>query len=385
MLTPRYIMIGGFLGAGKTTSMLKAAEHFSKQGLRVGLISNDQSQGLVDTNLLASSGFATEEIAGGCFCCRFPSLVQASQKLDRQAQPHVYLAEPVGSCTDLLATVVYPLEQMYGDQYSIAPLSVLVDPIRAQRFLKLLSGKTFSPKVNYIYDKQLEEADLIVINKKDLLDADSLDRLTKTLQERYPKSQVLAISARNEDGLSEWFAQLESSQLNKRSTMEDDYEIYAQGEALLGWVNVSWKIGGEEFDGNRFLVEFIESIHSELASSGLTVYGLSVSGLSDPGLSAQAAIAHLKATLLPDQGNDIAVANLVREDGQVEQSHHLLENLDQGELTVNLRAEADPEVLRQAIETSLHKACQQFRVSSQEIHSSAFRPLPPTPTHRVVR
>ncbi|MFZ4082982.1 MAG: GTP-binding protein, partial [Pirellula sp.] len=271
MLTPRYIMIGGFLGAGKTTSMLKAAEHFSKQGLRVGLISNDQSQGLVDTNLLASSGFATEEIAGGCFCCRFPSLVQASQKLDRQAQPHVYLAEPVGSCTDLLATVVYPLEQMYGDQYSIAPLSVLVDPIRAQRFLKLLSGKTFSPKVNYIYDKQLEEADLIVINKKDLLDADSLDRLTKTLQERYPKSQVLAISARNEDGLSEWFAQLESSQLNKRSTMEVDYEIYAQGEALLGWVNVSWKIGGEEFDGNRFLVEFIESIHSELASSGLTV------------------------------------------------------------------------------------------------------------------
>ena len=207
-----------------------------------------------------------------------------------------------------------------------------------------------------------------------------MDRLTKTLQERYPKSQVLAISARNEDGLSEWFAQLESSQLNKRSTMEVDYEIYAQGEALLGWVNVSWKIGGEEFDGNRFLVEFIESIHSELASSGLTI-----SGLSAPGLSAQAAIAHLKATLLPDQGNDIAVANLVREDGQVEQSHHLLENLDQGELTVNLRAEADPEVLRQATETSLHKACQQFRVSSQEIHSSAFRPLPPSPTHRVVR
>ena len=95
MLTPRYVMIGGFLGAGKTTSMLKAAGYFASKGLKVGLISNDQSQGLVDTNVLSSSGFATEEIAGGCFCCRFPSLVQASEKLQREARPDVYLAEPV--------------------------------------------------------------------------------------------------------------------------------------------------------------------------------------------------------------------------------------------------------------------------------------------------
>jgi G3E family GTPase len=367
MLIPRYIMIGGFLGAGKTSSMLKAAQYFSSQGLRVGLISNDQSQGLVDTNLLSSSGFATEEIAGGCFCCRFPSLVQASEKLERDAQPDVYLAEPVGSCTDLVATVVYPLEQMYGERYSIAPLSVLVDPIRAQRFLGLLEGKTFSPKVNYIYDKQLEEADLIVVNKRELLDPASLERLTEGLAERYPQSEVLAVSVRDSLGLSQWFSKLEDSQSSRSATMEVDYQVYAQGEALLGWVNTSWSVSGPEFDGNRMLVDLLESIHRKLTEAGR------------PG------IAHLKATLVPDQGNDLAVANLVREDGQVEQAYWLAEGLTDGELTINLRAEADPQVLRKVVEESLQKACQQFTLKSSEIHSSAFRPLPPRPTHRLVR
>jgi len=367
MLTPRYIMIGGFLGAGKTTSMLRAADYFSKQGLRVGLISNDQSQGLVDTNIFASSGYATEEIAGGCFCCRFPSLVEASEKLESQARPDVYLAEPVGSCTDLVATVVYPLEQMYGQRYSIAPLSVLVDPIRAQRFLGLLTGKTFSPKVNYIYDKQLEEADLIVVNKKELLDPDSLERLVAAFEARYPRSEILTVSARNSDGILDWFARLENSQVQNRSSMEVDYEIYAQGEALLGWVNGSWKISGPEFDGNRFLVQLLESIHDRVSHQH------------------QFAIAHLKGTLIPDQGNDIAVANLVREGGQVEQAYQLLENLQQGELTLNLRAEAAPETLLEAVDSCLQKACHQFRLSSVQSHSAAFRPLPPTPTHRLSR
>ncbi len=369
MLKLKYIMIGGFLGAGKTTSMLKAAEYFSEQGLRVGLISNDQSQGLVDTNLLSSSGFATEEISGGCFCCRFPSLLQATERLDRDAQPDVYLAEPVGSCTDLVATVVYPLEQMVGHRYSIAPLSVLVDPIRAQRFLGILTGKTFSPKVNYIYDKQLEEADLIVINKKELLDAESLDRLTGALQDRYPKSRVLSLSARTGEGLEDWFtilsSPLESLHQQDRSTMEVDYEVYAQGEALLGWVNYSWRLSGREFDGNDFLKGLLEGLYERFAD--------------------RISIAHLKGTLVPDVGNDIAVANLVREDGIVEQSHHLLESLESGELTLNLRAEADPEMLSPSVEASLQKGCEEFRLTSQVIHSAAFRPLPPTPTHRLLR
>ena len=48
----RYIMVGGFLGAGKTTAILNVAETLRRRGLRVGLITNDQSYGLVDTAML---------------------------------------------------------------------------------------------------------------------------------------------------------------------------------------------------------------------------------------------------------------------------------------------------------------------------------------------
>ena len=159
-------MLGGFLGAGKTTAVAKLAERLTQQGLRVGLITNDQGKELVDTAMLRSRGFATEEIPGGCFCCRFNSLVDAANKLTVDSRPEVFIAEPVGSCTDLVATVTYPLRRMYGDQFLIAPLSVLVDPVRAQRVLGLATGGQFSDKVLYIYRKQLEEADLIVINKR---------------------------------------------------------------------------------------------------------------------------------------------------------------------------------------------------------------------------
>src|SRR5215216_908604 len=140
----RYIMIGGFLGAGKTTAVAALAQRLTAKGLRVGLITNDQGSELVDTAMLRSLGFATEEIPGGCFCCRFNSLTEAAANLTDSTRPDVIIAEPVGSCTDLVATVTYPLRRIYGDSYQVAPLTVLVDPIRAQRVLGLAEGGNFS-------------------------------------------------------------------------------------------------------------------------------------------------------------------------------------------------------------------------------------------------
>ena len=133
-------MIAGFLGAGKTTAVGKLARRLTEQGICVGLITNDQGRNLVDTAMLRSQGFATEEIPGGCFCCRFNSLVDAATRLTAQSRPEVFIAEPVGSCTDLAATVTYPLRRLYGDRFTVAPVSVLVDPIRAARVFGLEPG-----------------------------------------------------------------------------------------------------------------------------------------------------------------------------------------------------------------------------------------------------
>lgn len=367
MLKTRYIMVGGFLGAGKTTAILRAAQRFQTQGLRVGLITNDQSHGLVDTAMLASHGFPTEEISGGCFCCRFNNLIEASERLDESTQPDLFLAEPVGSCTDLVATVVYPLKKIYGERYTPAPLSVLVDPIRVQRVLGLLPGKTFSPKVNYIYDRQLAEADLIVVNKIDLLEPHDRQRLDETLRRHYPHAQVIMISARTGEGFEAWLEAIEAGSAAAGEAMDVDYDTYADGEALLGWLNMTIELQGNDFDGNRFLLDFLTDLKQRLQPAD-----------GDAAIS----IAHLKATLTPDQGNDLAVANLVREDSSVEQAYRLVEPLSRGILLLNLRAEEAPERMQAIAHSSLQAVVDAHRLQHAVRHQEAFRPSRPTPTHR---
>ena len=151
------------------------------------VITNDQSVNLVDTARVRAAGFPVQEITGGCFCCKFDTLVEASRQLTRSTAPDVLIAEPVGSCTDLMATVGYPLRQLYGDDYDLSPLSVLVDPIRCARILGIADGRNFSEKVLYVYRKQLEEAELLVINKVDLLTAADRRALADAVKKQFPR------------------------------------------------------------------------------------------------------------------------------------------------------------------------------------------------------
>ena len=108
----------------------------------------------------------------------------------------MFIAEPVGSCTDLVATVTYPLRRLYGENFTVAPVSVLVDPIRALRVFGVEQGGSFSEKVLYIYNKQLEEADLVIISKCDLLDEARLESLRAAIAARFPGKEILAVSPR---------------------------------------------------------------------------------------------------------------------------------------------------------------------------------------------
>jgi G3E family GTPase len=128
--TSAFILLGGFLGAGKTTCLMRLAAWLQAQGLRPGIITNDQGDGLVDTASAMETKEAVRQITGGCFCCRSGELMAALAELEKSAQPDVYIAEPVGSCTDLVATVLLPLEQVYQSGLRRAPMSVVLDAKR---------------------------------------------------------------------------------------------------------------------------------------------------------------------------------------------------------------------------------------------------------------
>jgi len=362
MSKPRYVMIGGFLGAGKTTAMVKLAQHLAGQGIRVGLITNDQSVDLVDTARVRAAGFPVQEITGGCFCCKFNSLLDAAQCLTAQTAPAVLIAEPVGSCTDLKATVSYPLRQLYGSDYEVAPLSVLVDPIRCARILGLQGGKSFSEKVLYVYRKQLEEAEYIVINKIDLLDPVSRSQLADGLQKQFPQARVLEVSCQTGEGLTGWFEAILVGELGRHPSMNVDYDVYADGEALLGWLNTTARVAADEpFDGNEFLISLAQKLRRQLAGLGVE-------------------IAHLKMTLTPSEGPDLGAVSLTRTEAAPQATHTLKDPLSQGEVTINLRAEADPAVLKRVVGEALATLAP---VTAIQDEINAFRPGRPNPTHRM--
>ena len=362
----RYIMVGGFLGAGKTTAIARLARHLTDQGRRVGLITNDQGERLVDTAMLASRGYPVEEIAGGCFCCRFHSLTEAAERLAAGNRPEVFIAEPVGSCTDLVATVSYPLRRMYGESYAIAPFSVLIDPIRALRMFGLREGSRFTDKVRYIYTKQLEEADVVVVNKQDLLNPEESGLLSDALAERFPHAMLMKMSAREGEGLEAWFQVVSGQLQSTRPIMEVDYRRYGEGEALLGWLNATVQCRSDaDWEGNDWVRSLGESLQKNLQAAGIEV-------------------AHLKMTLDPDTGlGDIAVLNLVRNDASPELSQELEAPLRKGQLIVNLRAEGAPEALEEALRHALRGMHGRVPdVKGDLDHVEAFRPGQPKPVYR---
>jgi G3E family GTPase len=369
-MSSRYLMIGGFLGAGKTTLIQRFAKYITWKGLKVGLITNDQGAGLVDSVIGRSNSFPVEEISGGCFCCRFNSLLEAATSLTNETRPDVFLAEPVGSCTDLVATVSLPLQKIYGDDYTVAPLSVLVDPIRASQILGLVEGKKFSDNVTYIYRKQLEEAEFIVINKLDLLDDEGLLALRSAMAREFPEARVFELCARDGSECEEWFDAVLSAEMNSSRFLEIDYERYGEGEALLGWLNATVEIEAdrdvEEFDGNELLRNLATSLRSSFSEAG-------------------AEVAHLKMTLNPiGDPYELAAINLVRGDSEPELSHHLYEELEDGELLLNIRAEVDPDTLEASAKAALQKViAEESGLSFRIEHLEHFRPGMPKPTHRI--
>src|SRR5688500_6762985 len=200
---PRLIVVGGFLGAGKTSAVSTLGEVLKQAGNRVGVITNDEGSELVDSAQLRAAGFDVEEVSGGPFIKQLPAFFQAAERLLERGASIVF-AESCGASAGLRSSLIDSTVKNFGIRIDVAPLSVVVDAVRAARFLRLESGGTFSEKLSYIFLKQIEEAELVVLNKCDLLPSALATRLRKALGEIAPDATVFAVSLRDENSVAEW-------------------------------------------------------------------------------------------------------------------------------------------------------------------------------------
>jgi CobW/HypB/UreG, nucleotide-binding domain len=252
---PWIVIVGGFLGAGKTTLLLAAAGVLRMRGMRPAVILNDQSADLVDTSIAKLHGLEARDVTGRCFCCRFSDLVSAIKQL-RVQSPDVILAEPVGSCTDISATILQPLQE-YADAWRLAPYTVLVDPSKAETLLGVNGDKDQA----FLFSKQIEEADLICFTKAD----------------RFPSApklfghQIRSISAKTGAGVTEWLDEVTSGSLPVGSKLlEIDYEEYARAEAALSWLNLRAEIWFEPaVSPQDFLVQLFRQLDDDFTANGI--------------------------------------------------------------------------------------------------------------------
>jgi G3E family GTPase len=391
----RYVMVGGFLGAGKTTTLGRLARHYIDRGLNVGIVTNDQAADLVDTNTLRAQGFDVGEVAGACFCCNFDELMGTIEHLGAARRPDVILAEPVGSCTDLVATVIQPLKRLFDAEFSIAPYAVILKPSHGRRVLHVAqasrlceqgeapadvrqasrtSGQAgrspyenqrpggFSPKAAYILKKQLEEADAILINRIDELDPAEADELAALVREHQPDVPILRISARTGEGFDALTELLDQEGDFGRRVLDIDYDTYADGEAELGWLNSSLRIAAPRpFALDELLLEVVTRLRDALNAAG-------------------AETAHLKTIGLWE--GFFGVANLISSDSRPElslPSHCDVRDLD---LIVNARVACDPVFLEEHVEATIREACASRDATAEFRQTRSFRPGRPVPTHR---
>ncbi len=284
-MKPLVAVIGGFLGAGKTTLILKAARILQARRVSVAAVLNDQGDELVDTEMARHNGVPADQVSGGCFCCRFPELIEALERLRTHA-PEVIFAEAVGSCTDVVATTLRPLLRDYGASYRIAPLTVLVHEVPDD------------PDLRFLFDRQVAEADLVVDRDVDI--AGWLDSL-------------LAGGIRA-----------------GTKTIEVDYARYAEAEAALGWLNARVTVRpSPPASPGMVLGPLVDELDRALTAAGIRIVHLKALAQCESG--------YVKAALTGNR-REPAVEGVL--DASPAAEHEIL---------LNLRALGAPERLREIV------------------------------------
>jgi Ni2+-binding GTPase involved in maturation of urease and hydrogenase len=356
----RLLFVGGFLGSGKTTLLWRTAELLLKRGQRVGLITNDQAPDLVDTKWLAEQGLNVREVAGSCFCCNFAGLIYAAEKL-LASGTDVLIGEPVGSCTDLSATILQPLKDRFRGQFTLAPLSVLADPPRLVDVLSGL-GESLHPDVAYIFRKQLEEADLLVVNKTDLLSPDQRRHLEGLVTAQLPSTRLRFLSARTGQDVEPWLDEVLATHEAGTRIVDVDYDVYASGEAVLGWLNADIRLSSVSLpaDWRTFCSDLLSRLQTQFHDR-------------------RARIGHVK--LLLTSGRAHCIGNLTGQESPPVLQGQADGSTAEADLTLNARVEMPPEELERIVRATLARtAGPRVQIDIRRLQS--LRPGRPQPTHR---
>jgi ethanolamine utilization protein EutP (predicted NTPase) len=260
--------------------------------------------------------------------------------------------------------VLKPLLKFRNEGTAAATLSCFVD---ARMLMMHTSDRRlpFSADTSYIWEKQIEEARLIVVNKIDLVSTSDIPAFGLALAAKYPDKKFLFQNSLNEGSVREWLNALDTDDdPNELASLDLDYAKYGKGEAELAWLDEQITI--KTFDGTaiKVAIDFIE-------------------GLTSCFKREQLPIGHLKL-MITSNGTQRKISFTTVSSGGAETNElkSFFGDSNEVQITVNARVQTAPEVLRGLLEVELGLLRTTDTVISEE-NIAFFQPGFPTPTHRI--
>ena len=266
----KFTVFSGFLGSGKTTTMMALTRYCTARHRKAAMISNDLGEGvtLADHRLAVLSGANASEITDECICfCHDVLTERLNAYFDDGCE--LVVSDIPGFGVGALEHVYHGLSREYPDAFELGPFTVLIEPRNAA----LLRGGQ-GGDMAHILRAQLMEADLIVLNKCDLLDDAEREADRAWLAERYPHSRVITISAVTGEGLEE----LSQALMQARASMRhpdidyDDADLQnAMDQLTEYYLQYHAQVCCNDFDGTEYLSDIARMAQAELQAGGFEI------------------------------------------------------------------------------------------------------------------
>ena len=234
----KYMVTSGFLGAGKTTSMLALAREINARWGKAAILANDLGAGnIVDADYTATSEVLTTSIAGNCICYQHENLVDKLRQL-AAAGATVIFSDIPGCGIGALDHVYLQLAEREGDEFELMPFTCIVDPERMRMLMEGEGDINLPPEMRFLLDAQMAEADLIVLNKTDLLSPAELEQRLALIRTLHPDTPVMTMSARTGEGVDAVADYLMThSAAAEHREIGYGSEAFMAAERLLSWYN----------------------------------------------------------------------------------------------------------------------------------------------------
>lgn len=359
MARTRLMVLGGYLGAGKTTLAVNLAKTMkAEMDKNTAIITNDQGDVLVDTEYARDSGFNTREIMGGCFCTNFDNFVANARDLVSTGTPDVIIAEPIGSSTNIMGSVVSPMRSMYPDEFSVAPFFVAVDCVRA---LDILSEKKERDvdTVDIIPAHQIRDAEVVVLTKTDLVNKDTVAEIRKRVDALIPGIRIIETSSADLRNIGDIISIILSEEVSTKAPVAETNQGFAFEKAKLGWYSGTYDITPEE-DVDMY------GVASDMMKGVAAEYG-------------PKAIVHVKVVL--ESPEAACKMSLVQENMQVDGIFGSRYMRSPGRLVLNARVISPPKRLEGVMRDIVEKSAERYSFKIERTGEKCFMPKPESPSH----